>query len=86
MDRWDAERSQRHPLKRPETIVAVILLAAAIGFLGYTMVGLEKMERTAESVGNSTDGRNADQPSDRANRSKSDTEIRDSNVPPATAR
>jgi hypothetical protein len=86
MDRWDAERSKRHPIKRPGTIVAVILIAAAIGFLGYTMVGTEKMERTAESVGSSTTGKDANQPSDRANRSQSDTEMRDSNVPPATAR
>jgi hypothetical protein len=86
MDQLERERARHGAMKRPGLVVGLVLITTALGFLGYGFMGAERMERTAETVGRSTDPNEADRPSDQAGRSRPDTEMRDSHVPPATAR
>jgi len=86
MDQLERERARHSAMKRPGLVVGLVLITTALGFLGYSFMGVGRMERTAETVGRSTDPKEASQPSDQASRSRPDTEMRDTHVPAATAR
>jgi hypothetical protein len=86
VDQLERERARHSAMKRPGLVVGLVLITTALGFLGYSFMGAERMERTAETVGRSTDPKEANQPSDQAGRSRPDPEMRDTRGPPATAR